>query len=167
MKQNFALVAPEFWDTAPDNTIYFGGFGPIRLLGKQLFKPQAFTKTGRRQTIRVSFSTEYQTSTAPISPVALGQIYTIDLDGALFQETAVSGDVSDGPYRDDIYARLTTSINASGSFTVVNTNTQPRETGLGTFVTSIDIERDLVNAPFTFAARASHGLILVVDSFTQ
>lgn len=167
MKQNFALVSPEFWETAPDNTIYLGGFGPIRLLGKQLFKPQVFSKTGRRQTIRVSFSTEYQTNSAPISPVALGQIYTIDLDGTLFQETAIAADVTDGPYRDGIYGRLTTSINASGSFTVVATNTQPRETGLGTFITSIDIERDVVNTTFTFAARASHGLILAVESFNQ
>lgn len=167
MKQNFALVAPEFWETSPDNTIYQGGFGPIRLLGKQLFKPVVFSKTGRRQTIRVSFKTEYRENGSVISPVALGQVYTIDLGGTLFQETAIAADVNDGPYRDGIFGRLTTSINASGLFTVVNTNTRPREIGLATFITSIEIERDVVNTAFTFDARASHGLELLVESFNQ
>ncbi len=167
MKQEFALVAPEFWETAPDNTIYLGGFGPIRLLGKQLFKPQVFSKEGRHQTIRVSFVTEYRDNSSPISPVALGQVYTIDLDGALFQYTAIASDVTDGPYRDGIYAALTSSINASGLFTVVNTNLMPREIGGATFVTSIEIERDVANTAFTFDARASHGLELLVESFTQ
>jgi len=167
MKQNFALVAPEFWETAPDNTIYQGGFGPLRLLGKQLFKPQVFSQQGRHQAIRVSFDTEYRTSTSPISPVTLGQVYTIDLGGTLFQETATAPDAADSPYRDDIYARLTTAINLSASFTVVNTNLAIREIGGATFVTSIEIEHNSANAIFTFDARASFGLELLVESFTQ
>lgn len=167
MKQEFVLVAPEFWETTPDNTIYQGGFGPIRLLGKQLFKPQTFSKNGRHQAIRVSFVTEYRDNSAPISPVALGQVYTIDLAGTLFQYTAIASDVSDGPYRDQIYTELTTLINASGNFTVVKTNTQPREIVGATFITSIEIERDVANVAFTFEARASHGLELLVESFTQ
>ena len=166
MKQEFALVAPEFWETAPDNTIYLGGFGPIRLLGKQLFKPQQFSQQGRHQAIRVSFVTEYREQSTPISPVELGQVYTIDLDGTLFQETATAPDAADSPYRDDIYARLTTAINLSANFTVVNTNLAIREIGGATFVTSIEIEHNVANVPFTFDARASHGLELLVESFT-
>jgi len=167
MKQEFALVAPEFWETTPDNTIYVGGFGPIRLLGKQLFKPQQFSQQGRHQAIRVSFVTEYREQSTPISPVELGQVYTIDLDGTLFQETAAAPDVADSPYRDDIYARLTTAINLSANFTVVNTNLATREIGGATYVTSIEIERNVANTTFTFEARASHGLELLVESFTQ
>jgi hypothetical protein len=167
MKQEFSLVAPEFWETAPDNTIYQGGFGPIRLLGKQLFKPAVFSKEGRHQAIRVSFVTEYRDSSSPISPVALGQVYTIELDGALFQYTAIAADVNDGPYRDGIYTALTALINASGNFTVVKTNTQAREIVGATFITSIEIERDVANIAFTFDARASHGLEILVESFTQ
>ena len=165
MKQEFALVAPEIWETTPDNTIYQGGFGPIRLLGKQLFKPAVFSQQGRHQTIRVSFVTEFRDNSTPISPVALGQVYTIDLDGTLFQETAAAPDVADSPYRDDIYARLTTAINLSASFTVVNTNLGIREIGGATFVTSIEIGHNTANTAFTFDARASHGLELLVESF--
>ncbi len=158
MKQEFALVAPEFWETTADNTIYQGGFGPIRLLGKQLFKPSVFSTQGRHQAIRVSFVTEYRDNSSPISPVALGQVYTIDLAGELFEYTAIASDVSDGPYRDQIYAELTTLINLSALFTVVNTNLGIREIGGATFVTSIEICHNTANVPFTFDARASHGL---------
>ncbi len=167
MKQEFALVAPEFWETAPDNTIYQGGFGPIRLLGKQLFKPAVFSQQGRHQSIRVSFVTEYRDNSVPISPVTIGQVYTIDLDGTLFQETATAPDAADSPYRDDIYARLTTAINLSANFTVVNTNLATREIGGATYITSIEIERNLANTAFDFEARASFGLELLVESFTQ
>ena len=166
MKQEFALVAPEFWETTPDNTIYQGGFGPIRLLGKQLFKPAVFSQQGRHQAIRVSFVTEYRDNSIPISPVELGQVYTIELAAELFQYTAIASDVSDGPYRDGIYAALTTAINLSVNFTVVNTNLGVREIGGATFVTSIEIEHNTANTAFTFDARATHGLELLVESFT-
>jgi len=167
MKQEYALVAPEFWETTPDNTIYQGGFGPIRLLGKQLFKPQQFSQQGRHQAIRVSFVTEYRDNSSPISSVKLNSVYTIELDGTLFQTTAIAADVTDSPYRDDIYARLTTAINLSAFFQVVNTNLAIREIGGATYITSIEIERTTANAVFTFDARASFGLELLVESFTQ
>ncbi len=166
MKQEFALVAPEFWETTPDNTIYQGGFGPIRLLGKQLFKPAVFSPQGRHQAIRVSFVTEYKDNSSPISPVTAGQVYTIVCATDVFQYTAIAGDAADPPYRDNIYAELTTLINASGLFTVVNTNLGIREIGGATFVTSIEIGHNVANVPFSFSARASHGLELLVESFT-
>ena len=82
-------------------------------------------------------------------------------------ESANAGDVADSPYRDGIYQRLETQINASGLYQVVATNTLLREPGGATFITSIDIERILKAAAFDFEASASHGLILDVENLSQ
>ena len=93
-------------------------------------------------------------------------MYTIQLEAELFQYTTIASDAADGPYRDQIYAELTTLINLSGLFSVVNTNLGIREIGGATFVTSIEIGHNVANVPFSFDARASHGLELLVESFT-
>jgi hypothetical protein len=126
-----------------------------KLLSKSVSEPIAIFPAGAKEIRTVTFVTSYSVS-GPLSSVTLGQVYFVTLNGTRYATTVIAGDVSDAPYRDGIYARLKTAIEASGNF-VCRFNTLLRVPGGATFVTSMEIERNVVNTAFTCEAGASFG----------
>ncbi len=168
MRPGYRMVAPSQYESAPNNTNFTGVFGPIRLLGKELFRPRGFGEfNGNPQVVRLSMGHSHDQNGTPETNIVAGQFYTVILDDVEYTYTTVGADASDPFHFDGIFAGLTTVIDASGLFTVIATNTQLRFAGGPTFIKSIDIERDIGNTAFTFDARASFGLIIDVENLIQ
>jgi hypothetical protein len=167
MRQNFEIIVANSYDAAPKNTFFDGLFGPVKLLGTEVATATPATLGGGlKQTINVAFVSEAEPSSSGFQPVIVAQEYRIDLDGVIYTEIATAPDAADTPYRDDIYSRLKIQIDASALYTAT-LNTALREPGGATYVTSMDIERDVANLSFPFSASASYGLLLDIENFEQ
>lgn len=166
LRPNFEMQVGSTYDTTPVNTIYDGANGPLKLLGKSIAPARAQAEGAAAlpnlDTLRVVFANYFDDFYGD-APLVIGQVYRIELDGTTYTETANAGDAADNQFRDGIYARLKTTIDAAagGSTYLCTLNLEDRATG-GTFVASMDIER-LSGAFSSFSASASNALIIDVQ----
>lgn len=109
--------------------------------------------SGAKQLVVVRFSA----SASPTDPLQSGMRFTVTLDGVDYTADIGPGDITSALYFSDAYDALKTLIEASGDYDVTlitgtNSSVSPTQ-----YTQGIEIERNVVNTPFTYDAYASYG----------
>ena len=170
MQPNYTfLLGGTFWETTESNTPFASGpNSEIKVLTKVANPPIADYPEGAKQITSFGWTYEIESGGTQLQTLVAGQEFFIELDGTKFSHTVTVGDVADAPYFDAIINDIGAQIDADPNFNLVATNTLLREAGsAATFVVSIEIERDVINTPFTFDMTGSFGIEFLVENFTQ
>lgn len=155
MKQNYRL-SEDHYENTPSNVAL--GMEPLKVLGKTNRQGLPFYPDGARKIVRVTFTSSWDSDTnALFEHLVVGQRYSVTLDGVKYETTVNATDVTDAgnnAYRDGIYNRLKTLIEADGY--IVTFQTYLRQAGdPATFIASMLIQGAAVNVDYSFEMAAA------------